>query len=269
MAARLAAMRQSFPAVFGLLLWTSLAHADALGNLHACLASMSAHSPVEAVTTITVLTRSGKPNKESRKDKGAEAHRSEITLRVAASPAGVSVTAPPELLARLRGGTQAVEAESSAFDAALREARFDNIEALLNAAPSLIEDLAGATVVRQSSVELDGRPATLLLLKVRPSLSEEDRKHIKAVEAEMSVWIGADGCPLALEATTDVKAKFLIFTAKGHFVTHRVYSRLGDRLIVTSERNESESAGIGQHDTETVTIVLQPRSPESPPSPSP
>jgi hypothetical protein len=114
-------------------------------------------------------------------------------------------------------------------------------------AGGLLRTLAQAQLVEEKSATWQGHPARLLVFKLTPRISEQDRKYIKELEATAKVWIGVEGIPLAAESWVRTKGRVILvigfeFSEKEEFG----FTRSGNRLIVTRHIKESSGSGSGE-----------------------
>ena len=261
-------MRQVAPALVVSLLGAAAVRADGLADLRACLATLAARDPIRATVTVEVRPL---PDPKAAKD-AAKPEPVRITVEASAGDGAVTVTAPPELLAALRKeGEERREGKrtGSPLRSALDDARVDALASILDAGGALAERLAGATAVRESADSFRGAAARLLVLKPVSELDEEARKHVKNLKEELLVWVGADGCPLATERTSEGKFRFMVISAEFRMRSHREYARLGDRLVVTREEAEANGEGMGEQSRDAVTVTVVPHPPDRAAAPHP
>ena len=188
-----------------------------------------------------------------------------------------------------RGGTAAFDIEWSAkgfsvlvspatLDAAQREAAakkrdpnaatptrtamvalnvFDILGAM-DAAAMLLDDLSGATPIGESSVTLDGKPAKLLRVKVKPSFATQSR-FVAAPEIELKIWIGGDGVPVAAERVSIFSAG--IGPAKGSNVrTERwTLATYGDRLYASRNDEDDRASAVGRQMSSSRAVLYTPK----------
>ena len=132
--------------------------------------------------------------------------------------------------------------------------------ALLDAAPGLLNELEGATLVEARADLRDGRPALRLSLALRRRSDPDLDSAIKQYEDTLQLWLDDEGWPSAMERTVRIRgSKFLVRFA-GETRLSASYVRVADRLVVARQVEESVSEGMGNRDRETrrTTVTLLP-----------
>lgn len=247
---------------------TPAARADTLGDVRTFLASLTARDPVRAAVKIEVRSASGEKDAKA----APQPETATVTVEASAGSDGLTLNASPELLAALRKGKHAPGGSKQAarsLDAPLREARLEAFEALLDGGRALAAGISDATLVREAPDTFGGAPAHLVVLRLDPQLSDEDRKHVKEMTMEARIWLDAGSCPLASEIVMDTKFRIFLLSADVHERVWREYIRLGDRLVTAREVREERSSGMGQHSQSTVTITVTPYTPRTAAGPTP
>ena len=253
-------VRRFTMAVLATALATQAARADALGDLRTFLASLAASEPVRAAVRIEVRTVSGEKDAKAAPQTDTET----VTVEASAGPAGLALIASPSLLAAQREAKVAPQGSTHrvrSLEAPPGEAGLEALDALLDAGRALGSEISGATLLRESTDAFGGHSTRLVVLRLDPHLSEEDRKHVKEMTTEARIWLDGGGCPLGSEIVTDAKVRIFLLRAEGHERARREYVRLGDRLVTTREEREERSSGLGQHSQSTVTITVTPGAP--------
>jgi hypothetical protein len=132
---------------------------------------------------------------------------------------------------------------------------------LLDAAPNLLLTLEGATVVESKADQFQSKPATLLTLKLRPSLTKKDKKRVKKYDYSAKLWLDTEGWPVAMESLEHSKASMMLISFITDTKEKRIYSHSTERLFVTTSSHDLTFEGFGQkteeHTTTTVTTVAQ------------
>lgn len=93
-------------------------------------------------------------------------------------------------------------------------------------------------------------------LKLNPKMSKATSKHVKSIDAKMSMWLGDDGVPVGAERTVTVKASFMLMSFTSDQKESWTLGRMGDRLIATRHESTQKSDGMGQHDLSQVTETV-------------
>ena len=232
------------------LLLPSIAAADGLTDLRATLGRFPATTPLHG--TLDVMST-------SRSDEGDKAEEGKASVGFEIGDGGLHIIYPKAMLIQ---ATQEARAEardperSTPVQSGARHIRPLHVAELLDGAGALSIILESAQFVQMKPVSFGGRPARLLLFKIVPKLSKADSKHVKKVDASLSVWIGDDGTPLAAEQSTSGKASFLLISFEADQKQSWTYARNGDRLAATRHEANDKSDGLGQHTTSrTVEMV--------------
>lgn len=236
--------------VSGLLL-TSMAHADALGDLRAKLAGLSGSTPYTGTLTLRSTVTNGKK----------PATHAQVAVKVASGAEGLQMNFAPALLARA-SSEAAAQAKNPDAPAPTRDALAklspDRVQAALDMAPVLLHMLEGATLQSQGNETRDGKPVHLLVLAVPSGVGAEDRDAVKHYEGTLKVWLGADGIPVALAEHREYRGrKFLISFSFGNDSTASL-AHVGTRLVATSRRAESTNSGFGQSGSSVTETTLMP-----------
>lgn len=233
------------------LLWIPLsAHADATTELRTTLAQLTATTPVHGTFEVTST---------SNNSDEAQASTGKASALFNADDAGLHITYPKAMLtqANQEARAEAVDPErQTPVRSAMGRIRALNVASLLDAASMLATGLIGAQLIDTTSANYRGRPARLMTLKLNPKMSKGTSKHVKSIDAKMSVWLGDDGVPVGAESTVTVKASFMLMSFISDQKESWTLGRVGDRLIATRHDSTQKSDGMGQHGSTQVTEVL-------------
>jgi hypothetical protein len=236
-----------------LLLAAALPEPGPLAELDAVLARFAARGHVQASFTHRFESASG-DGKELTRTQG------EVAGEVAEGEAGLAITWSRALVDRAREDERRraadPEAKAPTRDAVASVSAMDLARAL-DAAAALRQELDGARVKEDRPDELDGTPARLLVLEVRPGLSARDRRYVKEVTATMRLWLGPDGVPLALEAAARATGRVMLVVG---FTTEQQeryrFEQVGDRLVAVRHETSRRSEGAGDRGERRTTTVL-------------
>ena len=111
----------------------------------------------------------------------------------------------------------------------------------------LLQDLDQAKVLEEHPDTLDGKPCTLLVLKLEPRIPERERKYVKELEATAKVWVGGDGLPLAADLRTKVRGKiFLLISFSSDEHDEFRFGRINGHLVTLHHLSESTGSGGGE-----------------------
>lgn len=237
-----------------LLLTTTSLRADALTALKDALRQLPANAPVAATVDSTFADSGGDEKKPVTTDGHAVA-------AVAIGADGLRIVWSPEQLAAA-ASELAAGAGKADHPAPTRQAMARlNATALhdyLNAGNELLRRLETAKLVSEKDGRWQDRPAHVLTLKIEPELSAEDRKVIKEITATANVWVDADGLPLAVENTLQLKGRVMVVVSFDHSEKEQfTFARAADRLVVTSHHRETADNGGGQHAKSKTTCTLR------------
>jgi hypothetical protein len=238
-----------------LFLFSSLLHADTLADLKQRLATLNGGTPVAAKVDYEFSNADG--DDLSVKTEGR------ASARVEDGAEGITITWPRELITQADEEARA-QGEAGQKKPGARRA----IGAIgpvmahdhLNAAPGLLQTLNQAELLEEKRDTWEGQPATLLVMKVTPRLSAQDRKYLKELSVTGRLWIGADGLPLAAEMKQYLKGRaYLVITFEATDRQEFRYTTVGDRLIMLRHAKENQGSGAGQRSrtTDLTTVQLQ------------
>src|SRR5258706_8056495 len=240
---------------FLLLLAGSLAgsssSADSLADLREVLHRYPAKAPFAATVQI-----SGDPQGATGARKGA------TTFEVEDGPGGLNIHVPPTALA----GAEA-EAEKKKRDpetltptrtAMVAITVFDVIDAL-DAAAMLLDNLNGATLLEQKASTRDGKPATLLRIKVKPTLAVARGRFVNEPAVELRVWTDANGVPVAAERDSNYSALVLFLKAGNVRKEQWKFAVLGDRLYASHNDQDDRASALGKSVVTSRSVTYSPR----------
>ena len=116
----------------------------------------------------------------------------------------------------------------------------------MHGAEVLTRTLVGAKLLETRSEPYLGRPATLLKLQLEPVMHPNIRKSIKEVKAFASIWVGADGTPMAYKAEVNYRGSRFLISYHGTQKEEYHYQHKGGRLLVNWSQYEERTSGFGQ-----------------------
>jgi hypothetical protein len=233
------------------LLVPMIAAADGLTDLRTTLDRLGATTPVHGTLDVTSTSRSNEDDKanDGKASVGFEIGDSGLHI---VYPRAMLTQASQEARAEARDPERSTPVRSGAS-----QVRPLHVAELLDGATALSVLLESAQLVQTRPASIGGRPAHLLSFRIVPKLSKSDSKHVKKVDAALSVWVADDGTPLAAEQSTSVKASFLLISFEADQKVNWTYTRNGDRLVVTRYEASDKSDGLGQHSTSHTLEVIQ------------
>ena len=132
---------------------------------------------------------------------------------------------------------------------------------MTSAAPGLSRGLEENVFKAEKADTWGGKPARLLTFSVPLSkLPEQQRKYVKEFDSTVSIWIAADGTPLASETHVAVKGRaFVVVTFEAVDESSSTYAVVGDRLLTLRSENHVSSSGAGERGDQRVVKTLQPQ----------
>jgi len=132
---------------------------------------------------------------------------------------------------------------------------FDIMESV-DAASMLRDDLSGATLIDERSAALDGKPSTVLRVKVKPSFATKS-PLVSEPAIELKIWIGSDGVPVAAERVSHYSAGVAFVKGENTRTERWNFAAWGDRLFATRHERNEDATAAGKHvrSSRTVTYV--------------
>jgi hypothetical protein len=224
--------------VFALLAFP--AAAEPLSDLRAVLQRYPAKAPFAVSASLQV-------NGSSQDVAGPRS--GSTTFEAEFGPAGLVIRVPPAAL-----GAAESEAENKKRNpenltptrtAMVALTIFDIIDAL-DIAAMLLNDLDGATLINQTPSAHAGKPATLLRIKVKPTLAGTRSRFVSEPKIELRVWIDANGVPLAVERDSNYSASFLVVKAGNVRKERWDLAMSGDRLYASHSDEEDRASVVGK-----------------------
>lgn len=227
------------------------AAADPLADLHKTLDRFPAKAPFAARATV-------KTNAVADDDTGRAGTAS---FDVESGPAGFTIRTSPSVLdAAQREAAQKKRDPNVATPtrtAMVALTIFDIMDAL-DAASLLLDDLSSATVLEETGGAWEGKPATVVRVKVKPSLATKSR-YVGEPVIELTIWIGSDGIPVAARRISTFQAGAL-FVKAGNVRTERwTFAVAGDRLYATRNEQEDNASAVGKKMTRSHTVTYKVR----------
>jgi hypothetical protein len=233
------------------------ARADGLAELRSALARLQAQTPLKATLDVRTTERHGE---------GADAAEKPGQASVALEDGarGLQVLYAKDTLARMDAESRQLVRDPKAKTPtvwALAKLEPAEVLPMVSAAPALSRRLDEAVFASEKADAWSGKPARLLAFTLPITrLSEEQRKYVKEFDGTLSVWIGADGAPLASEVHATIKGRaFVVISFEAIDDTSATYGVIGDRLVTLRSEHHSTSSGAGEHGDERVVMTLQPQ----------
>ncbi len=117
----------------------------------------------------------------------------------------------------------------------------------LDAAPRLLTQLRSAKLTGTVATEWQGQSAQRLDFAVDPPLGRQAKKYVKDLDASMSLWLDANGVPLASERKIRVKGRaMMVISFESNTEERYEYLHDGERLLVSRYERRSNDSGGGE-----------------------
>jgi hypothetical protein len=187
---------------------------------------------------------------EKEKAKGGE-RRGEAVVEF--GPSGLSIHLDPNHLPK--PGTKA---ESKKREETITRLTIEEALKLLDPAARIRQLLGGAAVLSDRSEPFEGQTVRTVVLRPVPDLDEEERKHVKRYEEVVTIRLDADGVPMALDRTVDVKGSILIISITASHRESRRFARVAGGLVTTTATEEDNSSGFGWSGKTTTRWTVTP-----------
>ena len=144
---------------------------------------------------------------------------------------------------------------------ALDKLETHEIAPMASAASTLSRNVEELPFKGEKADTWNGKPARQLSFSIPVAkLPEQQRKYVKEFDGTLSIWIAADGTPLASEMHVTVKGRaFVVVSFDAVDDWNTAYAVLGDRLVALRAENHSTSNGAGERGEQRVVKTLQPQ----------
>jgi hypothetical protein len=242
-------------ALAGAWLVAPCARADGLSDLKAALARLQAQTPLKATLDVKTTQRHGS---------GAEAvdKQGQASIALEDGARGLQVVYARDTLARMDAEARQLVRDPKARTPttwALAKLDASDLLPLVSATSAVARELEEDTFKGERPDAWNGKPARLLTFAVPVSrVPEQQRKYIKEFDATWSVWIAADGMPLASETHFSIKGRaFVVVSFEAVDDQSCTYAVVGDRLVTLRSEEHSSSSGAGERDDQRVVRTLQ------------
>ncbi len=229
------------------------AGADSLSDLRAVLQRYPGKAAFTASASVQV----------SGDSQGVAGARGGSTnFEVVFGPDGLLIHVPPAAL-----GAAESEAEEKKRDPENRTPTrtamvaltiFDIIDALDSAA-MLLNDLDQATLISQTASTYAGKPATLMRIKVKPTLAGTNSRFVKEPKIELRVWVDPNGMPVAAERDSNYSASFVFVSASNVRKERWDFAVSGDRLYASHSDEENRASAIGRSIVSSRSVTYVPK----------
>ena len=244
-------------ALAGALLCAGAARADGLADLKAALARLQARTPLKATLDVRTVERRGE---------GADAFEKlgQASVSLEDGARGLQVLYAKDTLARMdTESRQRVHDPKAKTPTVWALAKLDSNEVvpMTSSASALSRSMDESVFKSEKADTWGGQPARLLTFTVPLSkLPEQQRKYVKEFDGTLSIWIGADGTPLASETHASVKGRaFIVVSFEAVDDSSSTYAVVGDRLQTLRSESRMSSSGAGEHGEQRIVKTLLPQ----------
>ncbi|HEV7765848.1 MAG TPA: hypothetical protein VGQ76_12665 [Thermoanaerobaculia bacterium] len=229
------------------------AAAEPLSDLRAVLQRYPAKTPLVATASVRV-------NSESD-DVGA-VRDGAANFDVEAGPVGMQLRVLPATLAAAQNEATSKKRDPNSRTptrtAMVALTVFDVMDAL-DIASMLLNELDGATLIKATAVTHAGKRATLLHVKVKPTLAGTSSKYVNEPKIELRIWVGSDGLPIAAERDSNYSASFLFLKAANVRKEHWEVAAAGDRLYASRADQSNRATAAGKKIASSHSVSYAPK----------
>jgi hypothetical protein len=229
--------------------------ADGMSDLQAALARLQGSTPVRVVLEVKNWNRQGE-------GKDLEEREGRASIGVEDGPGGLQVSYGKDILTRMASEDIAKEKDAKVKTptlTALRDFSTRELLPMLSAAGSLTRTMTKAVFKGEKAGSYNGKPARLLSFDLPiDKIAEKDRKYIKKFDGSFTVWIAADGTPLASHGSQDVSGRaFVVISFSQKNEDDSVYGVVGDRLLTLRREIRNSGSGAGEKGESKIVRTLQ------------
>lgn len=235
----------------------NFAHADGLADLKSALTRLNGQTPVKGVLESKTWNKQG-----SGKD--LEERNGQASVSIDDSGRGLQMFYSRDLLSKAEAEELAREKDKKIQTptlSAMREISSGELRPMIFAAKALSRAVERSTFKFEKAETYQGKPARLLTFEIPiETLSEKEREFTKKFESTLSVWIAADGTPLASRTTqASSNRAFMVVSWEQSNEEQNVYAQVGDRLVTIRKESKGSGSGMGEKgESKSVkTLTLQ------------
>lgn len=229
------------------------AEASGLDDLRKALEGLRGTMPVKVSLTAQVTTVSKDDDDKVRNASGT------ATLAAEDGPQGLRLAYPRDIIVKAVAEGAGRQTDSTApvpTRNALNELDYADVHSMVHAAETLLIRLEGAKLKAEKVEAWNGRPARLLSLELTVA---KNQQFVDKQSSTMDIWIDEAGRPLASRAQSMSKGSaYIVVSFEVKNREDRVYSVVGDRLLVTRRDSAGSGSGAGQRGDTKATVTLQP-----------
>ena len=238
--------------VISLLLLAVPLAADPIDDLRATLQKYPAKSKFVASATFQVT--------QNAQEKAANAQNGSTTFDIESGNGGLEIRVPQAALdaAQSELGAKKRDAKSvtPTRTAMAALALFDVLDSV-DCGAMLLDDLDQATLVSAKPSPLNGTPATLVHVKVKPTIVPT--RFVKEPKIELKVWIDSNGIPIAAERESNFSASVMVISASNNRKEHWTLAVAGDRLYAAKHEEENKVSAVGKSAVTKQSVTITPK----------
>jgi hypothetical protein len=240
--------RKLLPVIIGIV--CSSSYGIELPDLIAKLKKLDGRDSLQVSVHIT-------DNTKGQKDKKSQQFESDFKVQSDAN--NITVTYQGDISKMAAG---AAAQNLSTYDQAsnskiLQEFSLLRAGEIINCGPILSEGLKDMKLIDSRTEQLDGQSCTMLHLK-------SEQKHSQSganvtIKLDTQLWIDGDGYPIAATFKTQANiSMLLVFKFSSESERRQRFKRVGNRLILTLDKNEMDVKTDEGNTKRTVTTTVQP-----------
>jgi hypothetical protein len=167
-----------------------------------------------------------------------------------------------DLLARVDSESRAAVKDKAAgkpIEQALGQLGFKELRAMSSSAPTLLREIDEAAFRSESPDAWNGKPSRRLVFEGNAdNMPPDQRKYLREYKCVLTVWVGADGTPLASTRHVDLSGRaFVVVTFDQHSDQQRTFALAGDRLVTIAEEEKGHTNGVGDAQSYRTERTLQ------------
>lgn len=214
---------------------------DALAELNATLARFPATDPIGGSLELELARHSKMDNYDEQ---------AKVTVEVEDGPQGIRIGYSRSVLqqALQESRNQAIDADlKTPTVTAMRAVDATEVAEVVDLGSYFRRELTQAQLVEARPGSYQGKPARLLVIRLRPHLSATARKHVKSTESTLSIWLGEDGLPLGAERVDRNHASFLLLSFENSRRQSWACGHKGNRIFAYRHQVEDFVSGLGQN----------------------
>lgn len=227
----------------------------ALADLEASLDSLMSDNTLVAEVVVTAVHNVGEDDEKITRQGAAR-------VKVVDKNASLSLRYSAKLLQQM---AQEATAQTTDSDAptpthdGVEELALSGVQPMLRAAHALQQELASADYIGAKSDTYQGNSARKLEFAVgEDRLTKRQRKYVKEYDGVLTVWIDAQGVPLASRTRIDASGRaFIVISFSITMDSDSHYRAHNGRLITTRRADYQLSAGAGERSERLVNKTLE------------